>query len=151
MAPRLDLWGDGERSPCVFKLEPAVRGRKRTRDTRERERERNDPVFVQIWLMSAYTTFYLRHTPGTVAARLIMGCASRVRTSFRLGRSFTPFFYRVPRAIDSGQGPKGIRRLHTGPWREVRFSSFICSLATLPTVSKACFTLAAAKDGTTDN
>lgn len=134
MAPRLDLWGDGGRSPCVFKLEPAVRGRKRTRDTREREREKRDPVFVQIWLMSAYTTFYLRHTPGTVAARLIMGCASRVRTSFRLGRSFTPFFYRVPRAIDSGRGPKGIRRLRTGPWREVRFSSFICSLATLRTV-----------------
>ena len=57
--------GDGGRSPSVSKLEPDVRGRKRTRDTREREREREkrEPVFVQIWLMSAYTTFYLRHTP----------------------------------------------------------------------------------------
>ena len=110
--------------PSSSQMFVAEKGREILERERERERETRASVCSDLVNVGIYDVLPSSHT---VAARLIMGCASRVRTSFRLGRSFTPFFYRVPRAIDSGRGPKGIRRLRTGPWREARPSSFICS------------------------
>jgi len=82
----------------LFRLDQLVENK------REKEKESiHGSMFVQIWLMSAHTTFYLRH--GDQPAGFSM---ARRRITYAHGfpanSTFSPFLYRVPPAIDSTRG-----------------------------------------------
>lgn len=107
--PEVRPLGDGGWSPCS-EFEPAVRGRRRTADyARKREGEKRDPVFVQIWLMSAHTTFYLRHRGH--GSETYYGSGLTCTYELPARSSLHPFFpSRAPRHWLCPE-PKGIRRL----------------------------------------
>lgn len=95
---RVDLWGC--RMKPLFQLDQLVQTERRGKG----ERDSGDPLFVQIWLMSAHTTF-LPSSPGPDL--LWPGFTCTIRASGYPDPS--PLFsIACPAPLTPGQNPKGL-------------------------------------------